>query len=89
MATGLPCLVTPFLGISAGIGRAGEHYHLVDRNQDAIATALAELLANDELRRLLGKRGQDYVVANIDQQSSLDHYAEFYAELAATAVPRR
>ena len=89
MATGLPCLVTPYLGISAGIGRAGEHYHLVDRNQDAIATALAELLANDELRRLLGKRGQDYVVANIDQQSSLDHYAEFYAELAATAVPRR
>ena len=53
------------------------------------ATALAELLASDELRRLLGKRGQDYVVANIDQQRSLDHYAEFYAELAATAVPRR
>ena len=89
MATGLPCLVTPFLGISAGIGQAGEHYHLVDRKPEAIAAALAELLASSELRCELGKRGQHFVVENFDQQRSLDHYAELYAELAATDAPRR
>lgn len=89
MATGLPCLVTPYLGISAGIGQAGEHYHLVDRNQEAIASALADLLASDELRSDLGKRGQALVVENFDQQHSLDRYAELYAELAAIAAPRR
>jgi glycosyltransferase involved in cell wall biosynthesis len=89
MATGLPCLVTPYLGISAGIGQAGEHYHLVDRNQEAIASALKDLLASEESRSELGKRGQALVVENFDQQHSLDRYAELYAELAATAAPRR
>jgi glycosyltransferase involved in cell wall biosynthesis len=89
MATGLPCLVTPYLGISAGIGQAGEHYHLVDRNGEAIAGALTELLQNEALRQELGGRGQRYVVKNLDQQLSLDRYAELYAELAATATQRR
>ncbi|MEZ5504168.1 MAG: glycosyltransferase family 4 protein [Halioglobus sp.] len=89
MATGLPCLVTPYLGISAGIGQAGEHYQLVDRHPDAIAAALAELLASEAHRKEFGDRGQRYVVANLDQQRSLDRYAALYEELAATAARRR
>jgi glycosyltransferase involved in cell wall biosynthesis len=53
MATGLPCLVTPFLGISAGIGVAGEHYVLVEREPDAIASQLTQLLENGETGRSL------------------------------------
>ena len=88
MATGLPCLVTPYLGISAGIGRAGEHYHLVDRNQDAIGSALTELLESEAVRNSLGGKGCDFVVENIDQQHSLDHYAALYEELAASVSNR-
>lgn len=89
MATGLPCLVTPYLGISAGIGRAGEHYQLVERNGEAIATALAGLLQDPQSRRAFGERGLRYVVDNVDQQHSLDRYAALYEELGATAARRR
>lgn len=89
MATGLPCLVTPYLGLSAGIGQAGEHYQLVDRDPDAIASALTDLLQSETSRVALGSNGQRYVVDNIDQQKSLDRYAELYKELAVAAANRR
>jgi glycosyltransferase involved in cell wall biosynthesis len=89
MATGLPCLVTPYLGISAGIGQAGEHYQLVDRNQGAIAAALTGLLDNENSASALSARGLSYVVENIDQQHSLDRYTALYEELAAAAARRR
>jgi glycosyltransferase involved in cell wall biosynthesis len=89
MATGLPCLVTPYLGISAGIGQAGEHYQLVERNPEAIAAAFTRLLQNETLCREFGDRGEHYVVENVDQELSLDRYAALYEELASTAARRR
>jgi len=89
MATGLPCLVTPYLGISAGIGQAGEHYQLVERNDEAIAAALIGLLKNASQGSVLGNTGQRFVVANLDQKLSLDRYAALYEELAAAAAERR
>jgi glycosyltransferase involved in cell wall biosynthesis len=89
MATRLPCLVTPYLGISAGIGQPGEHYQLVDRDHGAIAAALTSLLQNDNAGRALGNRGLRYVEENIDQRHSLDRYAALYEELAAAAAQRR
>jgi glycosyltransferase involved in cell wall biosynthesis len=88
MATGLPCLVTPYLGISAGIGQAGEHYQLVERNHEDIAAALANLLQDEAAGKILGDRGLRFVVENVDQQRSLDRYATLYEELAATAAKR-
>ncbi len=59
MATGLPCLVTPYLGISAGIGQPGEHYQLVDRDHGAIAAALTGLLQNDRCGKMRSATGAD------------------------------
>jgi glycosyltransferase involved in cell wall biosynthesis len=89
MATGLPCLVTPYLGISAGIGQAGEHYQLVDRDPEAIASALTGLLEHETSGEALGNKGLRYVIENIDQQNSLDRYAELYEELATAAANQR
>jgi len=89
MATGLPCLVTPYLGISAGIGQPGEHYQLVERNDEAIAAALAALLQSQAQCSALGDTGQKFVTANLDQQRSLDRYAALYEELAAAAQHHR
>jgi len=89
MATGLPCLVTPYLGLSEGIGRAGEHYLLVDRDPAAIAAALTRLFRDDALQSSLSGRGRQYVVDHLDQQRSLDRYAALYEEMAATAATRR
>tara|TARA_R110002124_G_scaffold23065_13_gene85917 strand:+ start:755 stop:1927 length:1173 start_codon:yes stop_codon:yes gene_type:complete len=89
MATGLPCLVTPFLGISAGIGTADEHYQLVAREPGAIAAALKGLLRDEALGQAFAQRGQRYVVENVDQQHSLDHYTALYQELGELAARRR
>ena len=89
MATGLPCLVTPFLGISAGIGQPGEHYQLVERTPEDIAAALTGLLQDEAMGRAFGERGQRYVVDHVDQQHSLDRYAALYRELGAIAGRRR
>ena len=88
MATGLPCLVTPYIGMSTGIGRAGEHYQLVERNPEAIASALIDVLQDEKASDTAGSPGQRYVVENVDQQHSLDRYAALYEELAATASKR-
>lgn len=88
MATGLPCLVTPFLGISAGIGKAGEHYVLVEREPDAIASQLIQLMENGETGRTLAAQGARFVAENLDQQLSLDRYAALYEELAKIAERR-
>ena len=86
MATGLPCLVTPFIGMSAGIGKAGDQYQLVEREPEAIAAALTGLLQDVAMGEAFGERGQRYVVEHVDQQRSLDRYA---ATLAQSALDRR
>lgn len=89
MATGLPCLVTPFIGISAGIGKAGEHYQLVEREPEAVAAQLARLLENDAAGTAVAEQGRRFVVDQLDQQLSLDRYAALYRELATVAQRRR
>ena len=81
MATGLPCVITPFIGISEAIGVAGEHYHLVDRRPEAIADALLNLLENKERRVQLGESGKGFIIGNADQNLSLDSYARLYTDL--------
>jgi len=89
MATGLPSLVTPYIGISPGIGEAGEHYRLVEREPEVIAGAFDDFLKNPAAAAELAQRGRRYVVEHADQQRSLDRYAALYEELAATAARRR
>jgi glycosyltransferase involved in cell wall biosynthesis len=84
MATGLPCLVTPYIGLSEGIGRPGEHYLLVDREPEVMALALNDLLQNETVRSSIAANGRRFVVENIDQERSLDHYTALYETLAAT-----
>ena len=83
MATGLPCLVTPFLGLSEGIGRPEEHYRLVDREEEAIATALTEILQDTSRGQSLAENGLRYAIEQVDQENTLDRYAALYEELAA------
>ncbi|MCP4212422.1 MAG: glycosyltransferase family 4 protein [Halieaceae bacterium] len=83
MATGLPCLVTPFLGLSEGIGRADQHYRLVDREEEAIAAALTETLQDTSRGQSLAQNGLRYAIEQVDQEKTLDRYAALYEELAA------
>ena len=89
MASSLPCLVTPYTGISQSIGKPGEQYQLVERNPDSIATALSSLLEDDELGRRLAERGRLFVTELANQTRSLDRYARLYEELSEISLSRR
>lgn len=82
MAAGLPCLVTPFLGLSEGIGRPDQHYRLVEREEEAIANALTETLQDIAYGQSLAENGLRFAIEHVDQEKSLDRYADLYNELA-------
>lgn len=83
MATGLPVVVTPFIGRSPSMGREEEHYLLCDRNPDALTACLSRLLADGDLRQRLGTSGLRLVRQDFDVEKSLDRYVALYRELAA------
>jgi glycosyltransferase involved in cell wall biosynthesis len=88
MATGLPCVVTPYIGISAAIGEADTHYRAAQRTPEAIAAALGDFIDNPGAARELGRRGRRFVEEKADQQRSLDRYVALYEEVAAQAAHR-
>ena len=83
MATGLPVVVTPFLGRSRRMGRPDEHYLLADRSPEALAASVAKLLGSHELRRTIGESGLRLARETFDLEQTLDRYVDLYRELAA------
>ena len=82
MASGLPVVVTPFIGFSERIGRVGEHVLLAEPGARAVGARLAELLSQAPLRARLGAAARRGVTDSLDVERSLDRYAAFYRELA-------
>ena len=89
MATGLPCVVTPYIGISSSIGKANEHYQLVEPNAEGIASKLLALLQNVGFRSQLAASGLAFVTRHVDQRQTLDQYAELYREVGERAACER
>ena len=81
MGSGLPSILTPFLGLPDEFGRPGEHYILVERSSEALARAMAMLLQYPERRRQLGLQGREWAEGQMDVKKSLDQYADLYREL--------
>jgi glycosyltransferase involved in cell wall biosynthesis len=81
-ACGLASILTPFKGLPDEFGRPGEQYVLVERNAEALATAINAILDDPERRRQLGRRGRKWVEEHLDVEISLDRYADLYYELA-------
>jgi glycosyltransferase involved in cell wall biosynthesis len=86
MATGLPSVITPYVGLSDAIGRSGEHYRLVERDADALSACLSDLLEHPAERQRLCDAGLAYIRDNMDQRHSLDRYAALYRELGDRAI---
>ena len=82
MASGLPVVLTPYIGLPKDFGKPGHHYLLADRNPDAIAAVITELMANDELCAKLGRKGRRWVEETMDIEHAIDQYAALYHELA-------
>ena len=81
MASGIPCILTPFLGLSDAFGHANEQYNLADRTPQALAQAVIALLEDQTRREQLGYHGRQWAEAHMDLDKSLYQYAMLYREL--------
>jgi len=82
MASGLPVVLTPFVGLSAELGRSGREYLLAERDPDILAAVLSELLGNRSVLDKMGKNARQWVEDTLDLDRCLDRYALLYYELA-------
>jgi glycosyltransferase involved in cell wall biosynthesis len=85
MASGLPVVLTPFLGLSEDLGRPGHHYLLTERNSEALATAMVRLVESGDLRATIGRRARQWVEETMNVERSLDRYAALYHDLVRQA----
>lgn len=88
MASGLPTVMTPFVGLPTEFGQAGRHYLLADFDADVLAERIGDLLRNAELRRTMGVAARRWVENEMEVDRSVQRYAELYRAMASQSSPR-
>jgi glycosyltransferase involved in cell wall biosynthesis len=88
MASGMPVVVTPYIGLSSDIGVTEKQYLLAERDAGSLAGAMERLLLDESLRLSLGRSGRAWVAGTMSLERSLDRYAALYLELAGGAPLR-
>jgi glycosyltransferase involved in cell wall biosynthesis len=81
-ASGLPCVLTPFLGLPQEFGQPGEQYVLVPHRSDSLAQSIVALLDDQTERTRLGTAARRWAEAHLDVEHALDAYARVCRELA-------
>jgi glycosyltransferase involved in cell wall biosynthesis len=82
MASGTPCLLTPFLGLPREeLGPCGEAWHLCQRNSAAIAQEMNCLLANANALPRWGRLAAEHAARNFALEDSVNAYASLYRGL--------
>ena len=82
MATGLPVVLTPHIGLPPDFGKPDHQYLLADRNPEAITAVVSELLVNENGCHELALEGRKWVEESMSLECVLDRYATLYHELA-------
>jgi glycosyltransferase involved in cell wall biosynthesis len=84
MASGLPVVLTPHIGLPPDFGSPGHQYLLAERNPEAITAVVTELLDDDECCLKLARSGRSWVEERMGLDFVLDRYASLYHELAVS-----
>ena len=82
MASQLPIVMTPHIGLPPDFGQPDDQYLLVERSLAPFVSAITNLLENDERRNKLAQSGREWVEKTMDIESILDRYADLYHGLA-------
>jgi glycosyltransferase involved in cell wall biosynthesis len=88
MASGVAVIATSFVGVTEELGEPGKEYLLVERNSEALAAGVVDLLKNEGRRVDLGRQGRSWVERTMDVERSIDRYAALYRKLAGQARRR-
>jgi glycosyltransferase involved in cell wall biosynthesis len=89
MASGVPVILTPFIGLSGDLGRTNHEYLLAERDPAVLSATIARILDSNGLHIKLGNAGRSWVEKTMDLEQTLDRYAALYHELADTGRQRR
>jgi glycosyltransferase involved in cell wall biosynthesis len=81
MASGIPVVSTPFIGLPAEFGAPGKQYILSQWTPEVLAADLDGLLQNASRRRELSEQGRRWAVERLDVEQSLQSYAALYREI--------
>lgn len=82
MATKIPVVMTPFVGLSDDLGKPNETFLLCEREAGDLTAALKRLLSDENLKNDLARRGYEWVASTMNLEKSLDQYADLYKRLA-------
>lgn len=83
MASGLPVVMTPFVGLPDEFGAPDRQYVLADFEPDSIAAQMASLIRSRSRRAAIGRAARAWVVETLDVDHSIDRYARLYGEFAS------
>jgi glycosyltransferase involved in cell wall biosynthesis len=84
-ASGVPCLLAPFQGLSRDLGRPEREFALAERDPVSWATSMSFFLAEDRVRRRLGAAARRWAIEHLDVEKSLDQLAGLCRELVPGA----
>jgi len=82
MASRLPTITTSFIGLGDELGKPGHHYVLAERTPAALASALNELLDDENRREALAGEGLRFMLETMRMDTTLDRFAALYRRLA-------
>jgi glycosyltransferase involved in cell wall biosynthesis len=85
MATGIPVILTPFVGLSKDLGEPDREFLLVERDPEALASAVGDVLSGNGLKTRLGEQARRWALDTMDLEKSLDRYAALYRDLVLQA----
>ena len=89
MAIGLPCVITPFKGLSAELGEPGREFLLASFNSESIAESIITILSNRVQRENVGEAARKFAEEHFDVERSLDQYADMYKRLAGKRTGKK
>ncbi len=84
MSTGLPIVLTPFVGLSDELGVVNKEYLLAKRSPESVAEKINLILDDNDLCRELMANARHWVVTKMNVATSVKSHFSLYAELLAT-----
>ena len=82
MASGIPVVLTPHIGLPPDFGQPDHHYLMVERSADSISSMIGKLLNDKSLYSALARNGRKWLQETMDLEKVLDRYAAIYHELS-------
>ena len=85
MASGLPCVLTPFKGLPVTeFGASGREFILADADASAIHAELMKLVSDPGRREALGGAARRFTKSNLSSEDAVNAYAALYHDAPAS-----